>query len=129
MALLLNKSVMATRLIKTCYVGTPGNDMVYGVQTDKYGYPYIMGTTTQSFPVYKSAFNTISGQVNGKQFITNLNPDLTTGGIFSKFRKGEACLIYRPLLFWLMFAAMYMFQDGAVKQIFEYYHSSKYDRV
>ncbi|MFT4152422.1 PKD domain-containing protein [Parafilimonas sp.] len=64
-------------LLKICYVGGKGNDMVYGVQTDKFGYPYIMGTTTVSLPVYKSIFNVTSGQEDGKQFITKLNPGLT----------------------------------------------------
>ncbi len=78
----------ANTLIQTCYVGTAGNDMIYGIQTDKYGYPYIMGTTTQSFPVYKSPFNTTSGQANGKQFITKLNPGLTEVIYSVNFGKG-----------------------------------------
>lgn len=64
-------------LLKICYVGGKGNDIIYGVQTDKFGYPYIMGTTNVSLPVYKSTFNSISDQQDGKQFITKLNPDLT----------------------------------------------------
>ncbi len=76
-------------LIKTCYIGTNGNDMVYGIQTDKYGYPYVMGTTTQSFPVYKSAFNTNNNQANGKQFISKLNPDLTQVIYSANFGKGS----------------------------------------
>src|SRR4030095_6314114 len=63
-------------LLKTCYIGTAGNDMVYGVQTDKYGIPFIMGTTTNSFPIFRSTFNA-GGQANGKQFITKLDADLT----------------------------------------------------
>ncbi len=75
-------------LIKVCYVGTGGNDMVYGMKTDKYGYPYAMGTTTTSFPVYKSAFNANNNQANGKQFITKLNPDLTDVIYNANFGKG-----------------------------------------
>jgi gliding motility-associated-like protein len=80
----------ASTLLKICYVGTPGNDMVYGVQTDKFGYPFLMGTTTQSFPVYKSPFNTTAGQANGKQFITKLNPELTQVLYNANFGKGGA---------------------------------------
>ena len=80
----------ANTLLKICYVGTPGNDMVYGVQTDKFGYPFIMGTTTQSFPVYKSPFNANGNQTNGKQFITKLNPDLTQVLYNANFGKGNA---------------------------------------
>ena len=67
----------ASTLLKICYIGGKGSDMVYGVQTDKYGYPYVTGTTTVSLPVYKSTFNDVSGQADGKQFITKLSPDLT----------------------------------------------------
>jgi gliding motility-associated-like protein len=80
----------ANTLLKICYVGTAGNDMVYGVQTDKFGYPFIMGTTTQSFPVYKSPFNANGNQANGKQFITKLNPDLTQVLYSANFGKGNA---------------------------------------
>ena len=76
-------------LIKTCYVGGAGNDMVYGVETDKYGFPYIMGTTTVSLPVYRSAFNSGGNQTNGKQFITKLNPDLTQVVYSANFGKGS----------------------------------------
>ena len=57
----------ANTLLKICYVGGKGNDIVYGVQTDKFGYPYITGTTNVSLPVYKSTFNNTSGQQDGKQ--------------------------------------------------------------
>ncbi len=67
----------ATTLLRTSYIGTSGNEMVYGIQTDKFGDAYVMGTTTTSFPVYNSTFNSVSGQANGKQFITKLTPDLT----------------------------------------------------
>ena len=35
-------------IIGTTYQGTGGNDMVYGIQFDKSGFPYIMGTTTSN---------------------------------------------------------------------------------
>jgi gliding motility-associated-like protein len=70
-------------------VGTSGNDMVYGVQTDKFGYPYVMGTTTKSFTVIKSAFNAGGKQQNGKQFITKLNPDLSQVIYNANFGKGS----------------------------------------
>jgi gliding motility-associated-like protein len=64
--------------------------MVYGIQADKYGYVYIMGTTTMSFPVYKSAFNSGDNQVNGKQFITKLDPDLTQVVYSANFGKNTS---------------------------------------
>lgn len=86
-------------LIKTCYIGTGGNDMVYGVQTDKYGFPYIMGTTTNAFPIYKSPFNANNNQANGKQFITKLNPDLTQVTYSANFGKGAATPDISPTAF------------------------------
>ena len=34
----------ASAIVKTTYVGTTGDDIVYGIQMDKQGFPYIMGT-------------------------------------------------------------------------------------
>lgn len=86
-------------LIKVCYIGTSGNDMVYGVQTDKYGYPYVMGTTTTAFPVYQSPFNAGGNQANGKQFITKLNPDLTQVIYSANFGKGAPTPDISPTAF------------------------------
>jgi gliding motility-associated-like protein len=61
-------------LLKTSYVGTSGHDMLFGVQFDKFGFPYIMGTTTGAWPVVNAAFS----QAGGKQFIAKLKPDLST---------------------------------------------------
>jgi len=64
-------------LIKSSYYGTSSNDMIYGMDFDKYGFPYIVGTTDGVVPVINSPFNQSNpGQDNGKQFITKLQPDL-----------------------------------------------------
>lgn len=81
-------SADANTLLKTCYIGTDGNDMVYGIQTDKFGFPYITGTTSRAFPVYQSPFNANNNQVNGKQFITKLNTDLTRVIYSANFGRG-----------------------------------------
>ncbi|MEY2918640.1 MAG: hypothetical protein RIS73_2354, partial [Bacteroidota bacterium] len=60
-------------IIKTTYEGTVGNDLVYGIQFDKFGFPYIMGTTTGSWPVINATYSN-SGS---KQFISKLQPDLS----------------------------------------------------
>ena len=73
-------------LIKTSYVGTSGNDMIYGIQFDKLGFPYIAGTTTVAFPVINAAFNTQSA---GKQFITKMKPDLSGVVYSTNFGKGQ----------------------------------------
>ena len=60
-------------LIKTTYMGTSGTDMVYGVQFDKEGFPYITGTTTGTWHTANAAFV----QAGGKQYISKLQPDLS----------------------------------------------------
>lgn len=60
-------------VIKTSYFGTPGIDLVYGLKFDRKGFPYIMGTTTGSWPV----LNAIYVNTGAKQFISKLRPDLS----------------------------------------------------
>ncbi len=60
-------------LIKSTYLGTVGIDIVYGIQFDKYGYPYVMGTTTGSWTVLNANYK----DAGGKQFIAKLRPDLS----------------------------------------------------
>lgn len=65
-------------IIKTTYQGTSGNDLVYGIQVDKLGFPYIMGTTTGNWTVINATYSN-SGS---KQFISKLKPDLS-GYVYS----------------------------------------------
>lgn len=65
-------------LEKTSYFGTTGLDMIYGLQIDRYGYPYITGTTTETWPIVNASFK----QPGGKQFISKLKPDLS-GFVYS----------------------------------------------
>jgi len=60
-------------IIKTTYQGTGGNDLVYGIQFDMLGFPYIMGTTTGNWPVINATFS----NAGSKQFISKLQPDLS----------------------------------------------------
>ena len=61
-------------LKKSTYFGTVGIDLIYGIQFDKFSFPYIMGTTTGDIPVTNAVFS-----VNGsKQFVTKLSQDLNT---------------------------------------------------
>lgn len=61
-------------IFKTTYAGTNGNDMLYGLQFDKAGNPYIAGTTTGSWPVINATYN----DPGARQFIAKLKPDLST---------------------------------------------------
>jgi gliding motility-associated-like protein len=61
-------------VIKSCFVGTPGLDQLYGVQFDAAGNVYFMGTSTGNFPVRNAIFS----QNGGKQFIGKVSNDLST---------------------------------------------------
>ena len=60
-------------LVRTGFFGTGGTDMIYGIQFDKFGFPYISGTTTDTWPIVNAGFN----QPGGKQFIVKLKTDLS----------------------------------------------------
>lgn len=60
-------------IVRTTYQGTSGNDLVYGIQFDKLGFPYIMGTTTGNWTVVNALFS----NTGAKQFISKLKPDLS----------------------------------------------------
>jgi gliding motility-associated-like protein len=62
-----------TQFIRSTYMGTNGIDVVYGIQFDKFSFPYVMGTTTGNWPVVNAAFS----QAGGKQFISKLKKDLS----------------------------------------------------
>lgn len=64
-------------MVRDSYFGTSGIDVIYGIQFDKFGFPYIMGTSTgqgaDAWPVKNVTFS----QAGGKQFVTKLKPDLS----------------------------------------------------
>lgn len=66
-----------TQNIRTSYFGTSGVDLIYGIQFDRNGFPYIMGTTTVAWPVINAPINANGSQSTGKQFISKLLPDLS----------------------------------------------------
>jgi gliding motility-associated-like protein len=65
-------------LVKTTFMGTSGNDIVFGLKHDRKGFPYIVGTTTGSWPILNANYQT----PNSAQFISKLKPDLS-GFIYS----------------------------------------------
>lgn len=82
-------------IIKTTYIGTAGDDQVYGIQFDQNGYPYIMGQTTNDWPVINAPWN----QPKGKQFIAKLQPDLSAYVYSTSFGKGDAAPDISPVAF------------------------------
>jgi gliding motility-associated-like protein len=68
----LNSS--GTAAIRGTYLGTPEADQVYGIQTDKFGFIYVMGTTEGSWTVLNAAYS----DPGSHQFISKLKPDLSS---------------------------------------------------
>jgi gliding motility-associated-like protein len=66
-------SADGSTLIRSTYLGTPYGDAIYGLQFDKKGIPYVMGTTNGTWPV----MNVNYSQGGGRQFVSKLQPDLS----------------------------------------------------
>ena len=84
-----------TAIIKTTYQGTGGNDLVYGLKFDRFGFPYIMGTTTGAWPV----INALYSNAGGKQFISKLQPNLSAYIYSTIFGTGSAVPNLSPIAF------------------------------
>jgi len=63
-----------TSLLASTYLGTPKAENIYGIQFDKSGFPYTMGTTNGTWPI----FNAIENKPFAKQFIAKLQPNLSS---------------------------------------------------
>jgi gliding motility-associated-like protein len=61
-------------IIASTFIGTTGIDMVYGLKFDKFGYPYVMGTTTGSWKVTP---NVSWSNAGAKQFVSKLDTNLS----------------------------------------------------
>lgn len=82
-------------IVRTTYQGTNGNDLVYGIQFDKHGFPYIMGTTNGSWPVVNAAFS----NPGSKQFISKLQPNLSAYVYSTVFGTNAAVPNLSPVAF------------------------------
>ena len=60
-------------LARATYAGTGAIDQVYGLKFDRLGFPYILGTTTGTWPIINAPYNV----PDSKQFICKLQPDLS----------------------------------------------------
>ncbi len=84
-----------TSFLKTTYLGTSAKDLVYGLKFDKVGFPYVMGTTTGSWPVVNAAFE----NAGSKQFISKLKPDLSDYVYSTVFGKSGSDPSISPIAF------------------------------
>jgi gliding motility-associated-like protein len=76
------------QLLKSTYIGTSAIDIIYGIQFDKLGFPYITGTTTGAWPIINAAFS----QANGRQFISKMKPDLSAYEYSTVFGSGGSVI-------------------------------------
>jgi gliding motility-associated-like protein len=82
-------------LVRDGFFGTTGDDIIYGIQFDKYGFPYIGGTTSGTWPIVNAVFN----QDAGKQFIVKLKPDFSDYVYSTVFGSGGALPNLSPTAF------------------------------
>lgn len=82
-------------IIRTTFIGTPGIDMLYGLKFDKLGFPYVMGTTTGSWPVINANFK----NPGSKQFISKLQPDLSAYVYSTVFGTSSSVANISPIAF------------------------------
>lgn len=85
-------------LYGSSYIGTAGNDLIYKLDVDQTGFPYIMGTTTSDvWPVVNAPFS----QAKGKQFIGKLSMDLSQWMYSTVFGKGASTPDISPTAFFI----------------------------
>ncbi|MEP6615451.1 MAG: PKD domain-containing protein [Ginsengibacter sp.] len=84
-----------TAAVKGTYLGTGAADQIYGIQTDKLGNIYVMGTTEGNWRVT----NAIFVNPGSKQFISKLKPDLSDYIYSTTFGSGSALPNISPTAF------------------------------
>ena len=82
----LNNS--GTAAIRGTYIGTSKGDQIYGIETDKFGFIYVMGTSEGDMPVINAAFS----NPKSKQFVCKLKPDLS-GYVYSTVFGSDNALV------------------------------------
>jgi gliding motility-associated-like protein len=84
-----------TQQKRTTYLGSSAGDAVYGVQIDRNGFPYVMGTTNGSWPVINANYST----ARAKQFVGKLKPDLSAYVYSTTFGTASAIPNISPVAF------------------------------
>lgn len=67
-----------TKAVRGTFIGTEKADQIYGIESDKFGFVYVMGTSEGNMDVINAEYS----DQGGKQFISKLKPDLT-GFVYS----------------------------------------------
>lgn len=88
-----------SNIISTSYFGTDKTDVIYGIQFDRQGFPYIVGTTLGIFNPINSPYNNNNpDQANSKQFIVKFQSDLSSIIYHTNFGSKNATVASRPNL-------------------------------
>jgi gliding motility-associated-like protein len=82
-------------LVRSTYLGTDKDDLVYGIQFDKFAFPYVMGTTTGAWPVLNATYS-VPGS---SQFIAKLQPELNAFVYSTVFGTGTSTPNISPVAF------------------------------
>ncbi len=82
-------------IINSSYIGTSSYDQSYFVEVDDEDAVYLYGQSTGSYPVTGGAYFNL----NGKQFIQKLTPDITTSIYSTVFGSGSANINISPTAF------------------------------
>ena len=83
-------------VIKGTYLGTGSAEQIYGIQLDKNGNVYVMGTTEGMWPILNA--NTF-GPASSKQFVAKIQPDLSSYIYSTVFGSGSAAPNISPTAF------------------------------
>jgi len=86
-----------TTISTSTYLGTSGNDQVFGIQFDANGFPYVMGQTTGTW--FVTPGTPTYGSATGKQFIAKLRPDLSAYVYSTVFGTGSTIPNISPIAF------------------------------
>jgi gliding motility-associated-like protein len=110
------------QLIRSSYFGTSGAiaDIIYGIQFDKLGFPYITGTTMGSWPVVNAPFS----QAGGKQFIAKLQPDLSDFVYSTTFGAGTSVVPNISIIAFLVDRCENVYVSGWGGEVKSDFHSA-----
>lgn len=86
-------------LVSSKYIGTSSTDLLYGIQFNATGNPFVMGTSEGVMPIVTSPFNSKEGQTTGHQFIMKLSADLVSTNYSVNFGPASAFPNISPTAF------------------------------
>jgi gliding motility-associated-like protein len=81
--------------VRSTFLGTNAIDIVYGIQFDAKGFPYVMGISLGAWPVKNATYR----DPGSKQFISKLKPDLSDYVYSTVYGTGAAVPNISPVAF------------------------------